>query len=755
MREHYTHSLIDSTKKYLNNLYYLGHTESIKDINKYKILHFLYKWAVWANADSKKIKKLERLMNAIVFSNSNIILPKIIPQTRNYSNVNTWQTDYTWQKIIGDYVNPGIESLGFELSIRDNLELPVGGSLNSSINGSMSTRDVIVPTDEVSYWNNFFDLPEKNAFKSVEIVTDNCEIYFGLLYPYYAANDPLLPSSEEWYLPSGADYIDLCNTFEFPEVELPLEEQIPPEIAGFGFDMKVFSGVRGLLDTEIPYWEGPIGTNTTGFRARGTGMSFLGMGEGRGIIGTFQISDGWYLDDLPEGGLSGMWDEEFKDFKYTGMVVMGSDMKSLGIGGGGDDDVLATMCGVLIMPMMPPIINGAVRFIRKATTAELNLKNGTPCEQYLGNDGKSYDTVKIGDKVWLSENLAETKYRNNVEIPSMSNLLGNKDDEDDVITEDMLKYYAIYTEEPDPNGMDNWEDVFSDDTIFNVTLYGGKDIILREGLCSDWEELLGVTDNEGIVLGCEAGVFNYCHSIRKPIKFDNATFIGDYCFYKCMGIPSFQLDNMITAGDYAFYETAWSIEREFPNAISFGDFCHAGQYDNYLMKMTAPKLKQVGIGCYSNASMLMYLYTPLCDNFGDPSLDNYIFGGVGGFLQSWDTNYELSIEQLLQEAKNYGRTATYNPETGRIELDKGLPEIYLSKDLLTANSGEIDESLKGLLNGNFFWVNNSYYPNYPPVTDWENLPSPAPRSLIVGSAVSLYTEDGKYEIPIPFHPFYK
>lgn len=35
---------------------------------------------------------------------------------------------------------------------------------------------------------------------------------------------------------------------------------------------------------------------------------------------------------------------------------------------------------------------------------------------YTGNDEKKYDGVKIGDQIWLAENLAETKYRNGDEI---------------------------------------------------------------------------------------------------------------------------------------------------------------------------------------------------------------------------------------------------------------------------------------------------------------------------------------------------
>jgi uncharacterized protein (TIGR02145 family) len=59
----------------------------------------------------------------------------------------------------------------------------------------------------------------------------------------------------------------------------------------------------------------------------------------------------------------------------------------------------------------------SVKIFRPATAGEQLLADGTPCANYVGNDGKIYRTTKIGTQVWLADNLAETKFRNGDAIP--------------------------------------------------------------------------------------------------------------------------------------------------------------------------------------------------------------------------------------------------------------------------------------------------------------------------------------------------
>ena len=62
----------------------------------------------------------------------------------------------------------------------------------------------------------------------------------------------------------------------------------------------------------------------------------------------------------------------------------------------------------------------SLRLVRECTLEELLLLDGTLTSNYTGNDGKVYQCVKIGNLIWLAENLAETKYRNGDLIPEVT-----------------------------------------------------------------------------------------------------------------------------------------------------------------------------------------------------------------------------------------------------------------------------------------------------------------------------------------------
>lgn len=103
MEERYTNSLIDSIHKHIYELQYLAknNKNTLRDLNAFKILHNLYSWADWYSVNEKDKVKLLRLMDCLILRNSDLVLPIIIPSCKFYSNVNTPQTIYTWQKLCG------------------------------------------------------------------------------------------------------------------------------------------------------------------------------------------------------------------------------------------------------------------------------------------------------------------------------------------------------------------------------------------------------------------------------------------------------------------------------------------------------------------------------------------------------------------------------------------------------------------------------------------------------------------------------
>lgn len=96
----YTNSIIDSTVKYLDNLQYLAKqdTKTAKDIHLLNIINDIYNQADWYEVTESNKIKVRKIMDDIILNNSNLVLPTQTFGT-TYSNVNTPQTIYTWQKV--------------------------------------------------------------------------------------------------------------------------------------------------------------------------------------------------------------------------------------------------------------------------------------------------------------------------------------------------------------------------------------------------------------------------------------------------------------------------------------------------------------------------------------------------------------------------------------------------------------------------------------------------------------------------------
>ena len=112
----YTNSIIDSTVKYLYNLQYLAKqdTKTAKDIHLLNIINDVYNQTDWYEVTESNKIKIRKVMDDIILNNSNLVLPT---QTfeKTYSNVNTPQTIYTWQKVYDQSIlslNPILDENG-------------------------------------------------------------------------------------------------------------------------------------------------------------------------------------------------------------------------------------------------------------------------------------------------------------------------------------------------------------------------------------------------------------------------------------------------------------------------------------------------------------------------------------------------------------------------------------------------------------------------------------------------------------------
>lgn len=112
----YTNSIIDSTVKYLDNLQYLAKqdTKTARDIHLLNIINDVYNQTDWYEVTESNKIKIRKVMDDIILNNSNLVLPTQTFGT-TYSNVNTPQTIYTWQKVYDQSIlslNPILDENG-------------------------------------------------------------------------------------------------------------------------------------------------------------------------------------------------------------------------------------------------------------------------------------------------------------------------------------------------------------------------------------------------------------------------------------------------------------------------------------------------------------------------------------------------------------------------------------------------------------------------------------------------------------------
>lgn len=112
MDERYTHSIVNSTSEYLDRLQYLAQASPIdvKDIMILDIIHHVYSWADWFELTETTKIILQSKMEELIFSNSNLILPRVIDY-KYYFNVSIPQTIWTWQRVYDNLLEHTFETL--------------------------------------------------------------------------------------------------------------------------------------------------------------------------------------------------------------------------------------------------------------------------------------------------------------------------------------------------------------------------------------------------------------------------------------------------------------------------------------------------------------------------------------------------------------------------------------------------------------------------------------------------------------------
>lgn len=188
----------------------------------------------------------------------------------------------------------------------------------------------------------------------------------GKLYNFYAATDARNISNTGWHIPTLIELDTL-------RVRLATGSQCGTFLNVAGDKMKY---------TGTDYWDDPNGneTNSSGWNGKGTGWRDLSgtFTEIRRIAKYLSSTVSPYSSDYCVDGYLIYFSAAFQNCDFTG------------------------------------------HHKKEGASIRLICDSSTDPGSYTGNDGKTYSTVKIGNQVWISSNLRETKYRDGTDIPEVT-----------------------------------------------------------------------------------------------------------------------------------------------------------------------------------------------------------------------------------------------------------------------------------------------------------------------------------------------
>lgn len=256
-------------------------------------------------------------------------------------------------------------------------------------NGSWSTNNSFIVDNNDTYRIEIRDdLNNKIIYNLTMQDESNYVPLYGYLYNWYTINSADNISALGWKVPDNSDITTLTTYVN-------TTYNIAPNNFGVGCHLKsdrtqIGDPEKGFPTNDHPRWkyynDNNFGRDTVGFRAvpAGTRDSF---------------STGEYYDPF-----------DYRFSCWSSSQVDATRAAYLSIVANNNGAFLVTN------PFESTKADGrSIRLIREAaydSETDGILEDGDSAGSYIGNDGSSYDTVKIGTQIWLKYNLAETKFRN-------------------------------------------------------------------------------------------------------------------------------------------------------------------------------------------------------------------------------------------------------------------------------------------------------------------------------------------------------
>ncbi|WP_303922519.1 FISUMP domain-containing protein [Draconibacterium sediminis] len=266
--------------------------------------------------------------------------------------------------------------------------LPGSGSIDTTLNAVLKTPFTLTYTSDVNTTEEYVDTiyylaqtAGNNSFSSdtgmMVLNVSSCEQpveCYGYLYNWYAATDSRkITSSDDWEVPTlGDENGDYGQTMG--------DYYILTEFIGWRIVDEPYGYLGKIKEIGTRHWNLPNSgaENFGGFNLLPNSLRSSVTGEFNGLGGNaYLMSRSGSREGIPTN-------TNFIKFFYssTSAVIVGDEpnTKKYGL---------------------------AVRLVNNNTSL-LDGQTGN----YVGNDGKVYKTICIGNQEWLAENLEETQYRN-------------------------------------------------------------------------------------------------------------------------------------------------------------------------------------------------------------------------------------------------------------------------------------------------------------------------------------------------------